>query len=190
MSDIGTHHFVKAGEGSGNVLVPQPSNDPHDPLVSLVQSSALTQMLTTAELEPFLEDFGNILINSSLFCSGFWAISISAYVSAANESIRCESRRGCAIHWCLHSGPWLQQLHMVRPIPYHQSRALTETGCQSRRHSADVQSSYCRPSSALPATSGVPLQRIMQASWAHVCLMVSELDQQRYVGTTVNAPSC
>ncbi|KAK5937053.1 hypothetical protein PMZ80_010593 [Knufia obscura] len=32
MSDVGSHHFVKAGEGSGNVLVPQPSNDPHDPL--------------------------------------------------------------------------------------------------------------------------------------------------------------
>lgn len=32
MSDVGTHHFVKAGEGSGQVLVPQPSNDPHDPL--------------------------------------------------------------------------------------------------------------------------------------------------------------
>lgn len=31
MRDIGTHHFVKSG-GGHNVLVPQPSDDPHDPL--------------------------------------------------------------------------------------------------------------------------------------------------------------
>lgn len=31
MKDIGSHHFVKEG-GSSNVLVPQPSDDPHDPL--------------------------------------------------------------------------------------------------------------------------------------------------------------
>ncbi|KAK5167931.1 hypothetical protein LTR04_006839 [Oleoguttula sp. CCFEE 6159] len=29
MADVGTHHFVKGGS---HVLVPQPSNDPHDPL--------------------------------------------------------------------------------------------------------------------------------------------------------------
>ncbi|KAK9783707.1 putative Major facilitator superfamily protein [Seiridium cardinale] len=32
MKDVGTRHFVKAGQGSSNVLVPQPSDDPHDPL--------------------------------------------------------------------------------------------------------------------------------------------------------------
>jgi len=32
MTDVGTHHFVKAGEGKHSVLVPQPSDDPHDPL--------------------------------------------------------------------------------------------------------------------------------------------------------------
>jgi MFS family permease len=31
MRDVGTHHFVKSGHGT-NVLVPQPSDDPHDPL--------------------------------------------------------------------------------------------------------------------------------------------------------------
>jgi hypothetical protein len=34
MIDVGTHHFVKAGTGEHSVLVPQPSDDPHDPLVS------------------------------------------------------------------------------------------------------------------------------------------------------------
>ena len=33
MTDVGTHHFVK---GAKSVLVPQPSSDPHDPLVSRV----------------------------------------------------------------------------------------------------------------------------------------------------------
>jgi hypothetical protein len=30
MADVGSHHFVKGGS---HVLVPQPSADPHDPLV-------------------------------------------------------------------------------------------------------------------------------------------------------------
>ncbi|CZR53299.1 related to HOL1, putative substrate-H+ antiporter [Phialocephala subalpina] len=32
MTDVGTHHFVKAGGGQHSVLVPQPSDDEHDPL--------------------------------------------------------------------------------------------------------------------------------------------------------------
>ena len=35
MRDVGSHHFVKSSAESGNVLVPQPSDDPHDPLVGL-----------------------------------------------------------------------------------------------------------------------------------------------------------
>lgn len=34
MTDVGAHHFVKAGTGGHSVLVPQPSDDEHDPLVS------------------------------------------------------------------------------------------------------------------------------------------------------------
>ena len=32
MADIGGHHFVKSGDKSHRVLVPQPSTDKHDPL--------------------------------------------------------------------------------------------------------------------------------------------------------------
>ena len=32
MIDVGSHHFVKSSAGSDRVLVPQPSDDPHDPL--------------------------------------------------------------------------------------------------------------------------------------------------------------
>ena len=34
MTDVGSHHFVKAGTGAHSVLVPQPSDSEHDPLVS------------------------------------------------------------------------------------------------------------------------------------------------------------
>jgi hypothetical protein len=35
MVDVGTHHFVKSSAGAGSVLVPQPSDDEHDPLVNI-----------------------------------------------------------------------------------------------------------------------------------------------------------
>ncbi|KAL8795615.1 MAG: hypothetical protein Q9195_001853 [Heterodermia aff. obscurata] len=37
MTDVGSHHFVKSSAASDRVLVPQPSDDPHDPLVRLLQ---------------------------------------------------------------------------------------------------------------------------------------------------------
>lgn len=33
MTDVGMHRFVKSQNNSERVLVPQPSDDPHDPLV-------------------------------------------------------------------------------------------------------------------------------------------------------------
>ena len=33
MADVGSHHFVKSKSSSNIVLVPQPDNSPHDPLV-------------------------------------------------------------------------------------------------------------------------------------------------------------
>ena len=33
MTDVGTHHFIKSSSTPDRVLVPQPSDDPHDPLV-------------------------------------------------------------------------------------------------------------------------------------------------------------
>ena len=35
MRDVGTHHFVKAATGEDSVLVPQPSDNEHDPLVQI-----------------------------------------------------------------------------------------------------------------------------------------------------------
>ena len=42
MADVGSHHFVKSSANSDRVLVPQPSDDPHDPLVSYTQLQTLT----------------------------------------------------------------------------------------------------------------------------------------------------
>jgi predicted RNA binding protein YcfA (HicA-like mRNA interferase family) len=39
MTDVGSHHFVKSKAGSDRVLVPQPSSDPADPLVSPKKAS-------------------------------------------------------------------------------------------------------------------------------------------------------
>ena len=35
MMDVGEHHFVKSSASSDRVLVPQPSDSKHDPLVSI-----------------------------------------------------------------------------------------------------------------------------------------------------------
>lgn len=42
MVDVGRHHFVKSSATSDRVLVPQPSDDPHDPLVSMSAQSKFT----------------------------------------------------------------------------------------------------------------------------------------------------
>jgi hypothetical protein len=41
MADVGTHHFVKSSAKSDRVLVPQPSQDPHDPLVSMQENQTI-----------------------------------------------------------------------------------------------------------------------------------------------------
>lgn len=60
MSDVGTHHFVKAGGASGNVLVPQPSNDPHDPLNWTPFWKASTMTMATAV--SFAQGFGPLAL--------------------------------------------------------------------------------------------------------------------------------
>ena len=60
MSDVGTHHFVKASEGSDRVLVPQPSDDPRDPLnwSPFWKTSAIS--LSTAV--SFIQGFGPLAL--------------------------------------------------------------------------------------------------------------------------------
>lgn len=88
MSDVGSVHFVKAGEGSGRVLVPQPSDSPHDPLVSVTATTDTRFKLTIEELEPFLEDFSNIIEHNVLVCARVWSFGPCPYVSAVDGSLR------------------------------------------------------------------------------------------------------
>jgi hypothetical protein len=67
MKDVGTHHFVKS-EGAGHsVLVPQPSDDPHDPLnwnpfwkaMAIFSATAISFSLNLGPLAlaPMFEDY-------------------------------------------------------------------------------------------------------------------------------------
>jgi len=60
MTDVGSHHFVKAGTGQHSVLVPQPSDNEHDPL----NWSPLWKGLTIycATLVSFSQGFGPLAL--------------------------------------------------------------------------------------------------------------------------------
>jgi hypothetical protein len=58
MADVGTRHFVKGA--SRNVLVPQPTDDPHDPLNwSTAWKSAY---ITSAAMVTFSQGFGPLAL--------------------------------------------------------------------------------------------------------------------------------
>lgn len=59
MTDVGTHHFVK-GSGSHQVLVPQPSADPNDPLNWSSYHKAAA--ITAASFVTFSQGFGPLAL--------------------------------------------------------------------------------------------------------------------------------
>lgn len=60
MADIGTHHFVKSNDKSGQVLVPQPSADPHDPLNWSKKRKIATIIAST--VATFTQGFGPLAL--------------------------------------------------------------------------------------------------------------------------------
>ena len=104
MVDVGTHHFVKDAKGSDRVLVPQPSNDPHDPLVrkrhlilnfSLVVffyqalylerlARVLHEWIRRTELDPRMEAFSHVLRNRRVVYARLRAALIGSDDSAAH----------------------------------------------------------------------------------------------------------
>ena len=70
MTDVGTHHFVKGGSG---VLVPQPSDDPHDPLNWSPKWKALAIAAST----------------SVTFVQGFGPLSLAPAFPAYMEAFNC-----------------------------------------------------------------------------------------------------
>lgn len=88
MVDVGSHHFVKSSAKSDRVLVPQPSDDPHDPLVRLTAWPFLpiTSLLIDSgiELEHILEVFRAHRGQFGYFHSGHRPVVLGSYVSAAD----------------------------------------------------------------------------------------------------------
>lgn len=60
MADFGTHHFVKETGCKGPVLVPQPSNNPHDPLNWTRKRKAL--VIFIANIFSFALGFGPLAL--------------------------------------------------------------------------------------------------------------------------------
>jgi len=75
MTDFGSHHFVKQTGSKGPVLVPQPSNNPHDPLNWNRPRKILVLFIT----------------NFFSFCLGFSPLAISpqfpAYIQAFDSTL-------------------------------------------------------------------------------------------------------
>lgn len=63
MADVGSHHFVKSKSCSNLVLVPQPDNSPHDPLVN--QSRALD----LHDSNNFSQNWSPFWKGSAIFCT-------------------------------------------------------------------------------------------------------------------------
>lgn len=90
MIDAGAHHFVKASAGSDRVLVPQPSDDASDPLVSpaicrcALDAERIDRPSSTIELEQILESFRHVLRHGLNLRSRFRAFVARAHDSAIN----------------------------------------------------------------------------------------------------------
>ncbi|EGR44700.1 uncharacterized protein TRIREDRAFT_111887 [Trichoderma reesei QM6a] len=86
MVDVGTHHFIKSGSGDGEarVLVPQPSDDPLDPL-----NWTYFWKLTTIICASFVSISQNLgpLANAPLFGLYVeeWNISLADAVQTTGE---------------------------------------------------------------------------------------------------------
>lgn len=113
MADVGSHHFVK---GKSHVLVPQPSDDPHDPL----------------NWSPFWKSMCIIASTSVSFTQGFGPLALAPmfpyYIKEFDSDLAAVSRvqsRHCTseglinhdvgrqVHWRGNSSPRFQQLHLV-----------------------------------------------------------------------------
>ena len=128
MTDVGSHHFIKS-KANGTVLVPQPSQDPQDPLVS--HTSALGPPLTiigfgwimnehyeadsfrSIELEPIMEVLGNGIHFICLIRADSFSAGLRTYISGPCKGFQLGSIRRRAIYRNDHSGVGLCKFLMV-----------------------------------------------------------------------------
>lgn len=60
MRDVGSHHFVKSGDSNHRVLVPQPTDDKHDPLNWTFWWK--TSAITVSTYISFVQGFGPLAL--------------------------------------------------------------------------------------------------------------------------------
>ena len=104
MRDVGSHHFVKSAAGSDRVLVPQPSDDPHDPLVRVsVIATCATVLMQGIELEPLLEGFNHLAVHGGELCPGNGSTCPCTDVSGIDEGLRQRPGGRGTVYGCVHS---------------------------------------------------------------------------------------
>lgn len=111
MADVGSHHFVKASSRSDRVLVPQPSQSPHDPLVSGIAVGAIRHLKAdriATELEQNVEDDRYLLVYCSFFQSGSRTFGLGTNVSPVDGGFRHGLCRRGQVHWRVYSGVGIQ----------------------------------------------------------------------------------
>jgi hypothetical protein len=107
MTDFGTHHFVKQTGSKGPVLVPQPSNNPHDPLNWSRKRKAL--IIFIANFFSFMLGFAPLAI----------APQFPVYIEDFNSTLPDVIQFACSSlltnlipDWCVHPRSRLLQFHL------------------------------------------------------------------------------
>lgn len=152
MADVGSHHFVKGGS---TVLVPQPSDDPADPL----------------NWSPWIKFSAILATNMVTFSQGFGPLALAPMFGSYIEAFDCTLAEAVQF-----TGVCILVLGFSNFLWYAlYSTSLSfrslDTGYQSARHSAADQSSSSPRSFVWAPASGVPVHRPMAASWALVLSM-------------------
>lgn len=116
MADVGTHHFIHSSAKSDRVLVPQPSQDKHDPLVSFpgLATARCLIALYFPELEPLLEDEHYSNLYGNLLQSRPRTFGSSTHVPSVNAGIQFRPSWRRPVHWYLYSSAGFQQFLLVR----------------------------------------------------------------------------
>lgn len=88
MDDVGGHHFVKSSGKAHRVLVPQPSSDPHDPLVSVTDwiKRVVAVLTITQNWSPMWKAAAIALPTITTFAQAFGPLSIAPMFPALIEA--------------------------------------------------------------------------------------------------------
>jgi hypothetical protein len=99
MKDVGTHHFVKSSAGAGSVLVPQPSDDEHDPLVNIppIISTELDWRDSKQNWSPMWKGFAIMCATMVSFSQGFGPLALVNTPSFCLVGLRADCDPGANV---------------------------------------------------------------------------------------------